>query len=140
MRTVHCSGRRRVSGVGGGVSARGRVSVGGCLPRGVSAQGDVFLGGVICPSASWDTHPTPWTEFLRHACENITFPQLRLRTVIKRYKRKISYPAIGDANFKYSLWTFEKQLTLKMWVHCGISISIGISVKTSFVCLIPKIN
>ena len=22
-----------------------------------------------------------WTEFLAHACENITFPQLRLRTV-----------------------------------------------------------
>ena len=25
-----------------------------------------------------------WTEFLTHACENITFPQLLLRTVIKR--------------------------------------------------------
>ena len=24
-----------------------------------------------------------WTEFLTHACENITFLQLRLRTVIK---------------------------------------------------------
>ena len=24
---------------------------------------------------------TPWTEFLTHACENITFPQLLLRTV-----------------------------------------------------------
>ena len=23
-----------------------------------------------------------WTEFLTHACENITFPQLLLRTVI----------------------------------------------------------
>ena len=28
------------------------------------------------------THIPPWTEFLTHACENITFPQLRLRTVI----------------------------------------------------------
>ena len=28
----------------------------------------------------WQTSP-PWTEFLTHTCENITFPQLRLRTV-----------------------------------------------------------
>ena len=27
------------------------------------------------------TSPSLWTEFLTHACENITFPQLRLRTV-----------------------------------------------------------
>ena len=27
------------------------------------------------------TPPLPWTEFLTHACENFTFPQLRLRTV-----------------------------------------------------------
>ena len=26
-----------------------------------------------------------WTEFLTHACENITFPQLHLRTVIIKY-------------------------------------------------------
>ena len=26
--------------------------------------------------------PPPWTEFLTHACENITFPQLLLRMVI----------------------------------------------------------
>ena len=35
---------------------------GGCLP-----------GGCV--------HSTLWTEFLTHACENITFPQLCLRTV-----------------------------------------------------------
>ena len=29
------------------------------------------------------TH-SPWAELLTHACENITFPQLRLRTVVKR--------------------------------------------------------
>ena len=37
--------------------------------RGLSASGGVYLGGC--------THP--WTEFLTHACENITFPQLLLR-------------------------------------------------------------
>ena len=55
---------------GGGVCAQGGVCPGGCLPGG-SAQRDVCLGGVY----------TPRTEFLTHACENITFPQLRLRTV-----------------------------------------------------------
>ena len=77
----------------------------GCLP---SARWDTCLG-VVCPSAcwdtcwevsapmhagipargrgvypstSWDTTPPLWTEFLTHACENITFPQLLLRTVI----------------------------------------------------------
>ena len=50
MRTICCSGCR----------GRGRLS----------AQGSVW------PSACWDT-PQPWTEFSTHACENITFPQLR---------------------------------------------------------------
>ena len=57
MRTVRCSSHLRV---------------GGCLPaRGVFAQEGVCLGVYTSP---------PWTEFLTHACENITFPQLRLRT------------------------------------------------------------
>ena len=43
---------------------------GGCLPRGVS------VGGVCTP-------PPLWTAFLTHACENITFPQLRSRMVMK---------------------------------------------------------
>ena len=38
------------------------MSAGGCLPRGMY------------------TSPL-WTEFLTHTCENITFPQLSLRTV-----------------------------------------------------------
>ena len=32
------------------------------------------------PIASWDT--PPWTEFLTHACKNITFTSLLLRAVI----------------------------------------------------------
>ena len=42
---------------------------GGCLVRGVFAWG-VCLGG--------------WTEFLTHACENIIFPQLLVRTAIEK--------------------------------------------------------
>ena len=81
MHTFRSSGRR------GGVSAQ-------CMLG--------YLPGGVCPSACWDTcwrvsapvhagipargclgyNPLPWTEFLTHACENITFPQLLLRTVI----------------------------------------------------------
>ena len=71
MRTVRCSGRR-----GGGGVCLGRE----CLPRGVSAQGGVCWG--CTPPGPRGRHPLPmWTEFLTHACENITFPQLLLRTV-----------------------------------------------------------
>ena len=56
MRTVRCSGRLS------GLSARGGICLGGVTARGVYT----FL---------------PWTEFLTHACENITFPQLLLQTV-----------------------------------------------------------
>ena len=33
------------------------------------------------PSHACPSLPPPWAEFLTHACENITFPQLLLRTV-----------------------------------------------------------
>ena len=46
------------------------VSTWGCLP-----------GGVLHLDPEADTS-TLWTEFLTHACENITFLQLLLRTVI----------------------------------------------------------
>ena len=68
MRTVHCS-----SGLLGGVSTQG----GGCLPWGVCpgdvCLGDVYLGG----GCLVDGVSALWTEFFTHACENITFPQLR---------------------------------------------------------------
>ena len=37
----------------------------------------------------WPSRPPFWTEFLTHACKNITFPQLRLRTV------KITFLQLG---------------------------------------------
>ena len=60
MSTVRCSSRL----------LRGCLP-GGCLSRGV-CRGGVCLGVYTSPL---------WTEFLTHACENIAFPQLRLRTV-----------------------------------------------------------
>ena len=37
----------------------------------------------------------PWTEFMTYACENITFPQLRSRTVVRR--RDLS-PSLCNVN------------------------------------------
>ena len=76
----------------GGCLPRGCLP-GGCLPTGGVCLGDVCSGGVssqmgvsargVCVSqhALRQTPQPLWTEFLTHACENITFPQLRLRTV-----------------------------------------------------------
>ena len=49
---------------------------GGCLLRGVSALGGSAPGGVS-QHALRQTPPPLWTEFLTHACENITLAQLR---------------------------------------------------------------
>ena len=54
-----------------------------CIPVGC-VPSLCLVGRDVCPR--WCTPPPPpplWTEFLTHTCENITFPQLRLRTVIK---------------------------------------------------------
>ena len=59
----YCSGRLE----GGGVCPGGGVCQGVSDGRGVSATGVVHL--------------PPVDRFLTSACENITFPQLRLRTV-----------------------------------------------------------
>ena len=80
MRTVSCSGRLMGGGcLPSGVSAWGCLS-GGCLPR----RGRGVCPGGVCLEVSAGgegVHPLLWTEFLTHTCENITFPQLRLRTI-----------------------------------------------------------
>ena len=84
-----CPGRMSTQGcLPGGVSGQWSIWPGGCLPRGVSAQGvsaqGVSAQGSVCPGI-WQMpltpHLSPWTEFLTHAWENITFPQLRSRKV-----------------------------------------------------------
>ena len=50
------------------------------LLRGVSAPGGkgICSWGGVYPSMHWGRQPPPlWTEFLTHACENITLAQLR---------------------------------------------------------------
>ena len=72
------SSRMRAVGVGvcQGVSARGVSAQGWCLPG---------VGGGV--------HLSLCTEFLTHACENITSPQLSLRTVMTLF-----------CMFSYNLW------------------------------------
>ena len=59
-----------------GVCPGGAWLGGGCVPGG----GVAFGQGGACPGGLC-VQPL-WTEFLTHTCENITFVQLRLRTVI----------------------------------------------------------
>ena len=62
-----------------GCACRGHVSPGGaCIPGERACPG----GQGACPGSMYPTHAPLWTEFLTHACENITFPQLLLRAVI----------------------------------------------------------
>ena len=117
MPTVQCSGRLvcvcvgrgwlytqggsawGVSTWGGLPGGAGSVCLeGGGLFRGVSAYGGICPGECVCfrgcvciPACNEvDTPPPPLTEFLTHACENITFPQLLLRTVANgAFKRTI---------------------------------------------------
>ena len=97
-----CSRGEGVPGARGAVSSAGSVCSGGCPVRGgvcsggcawsggcllwgvclvlgVSApRGCAWSGGVVYPSMHWGRHPLPlWTEFLTHACENITLASLR---------------------------------------------------------------
>ena len=61
---------------GGGVSAPGGCAWSGgvvCLTQG----GVPGPGGCIPACTEADTLPPLWTEFLTHACENITLAQLR---------------------------------------------------------------
>ena len=51
--------------------AGGMPGPGGCL----LSEGGYLLRGVVSQHALRQTPPPPWTEFLTHATENITFPQ-----------------------------------------------------------------
>ena len=69
----------------GGMSAQGSAKQ-RCLAGG-SAKGNVCLVGCL---SGGDVHLPPWTEFLTHACENITFPQLRLQMVKIRFSLDVT--------------------------------------------------
>ena len=64
----------------------------GCVPSAAVAifggGWGVCLGWGVCPGMCLPGGCVSalWTEFLTHACENITFPQLLLRTVMKEIR------------------------------------------------------
>ena len=91
------------------------VAVGGvCLPggcitactgRGVSApvhagiQRGVSAKGCLPQCTLGYTPPTPlWTEFLTHACENITFPQLRCGRQMYHCKWSLKQGKAGEVS------------------------------------------
>ena len=67
----------------GEVSASGPRGESASGPRGESASGrggwclPLVPGGCVSQHAMGQTPPPQWTEFLTHASENITLPQLR---------------------------------------------------------------
>ena len=90
-------------GCGGSCLPRGCLP-GGCLPGGCLPRGRC-LPERVCVSqhAMGQTPHRPlWTEFLTHACENITFPQLLLRTVmIKKVGIRILRSQFVKNNLRY---------------------------------------
>ena len=65
----------------------------GCVP---SAAVGFKEGGVSQHALGRGVPVERWAEFLTHACENITFPQLRLRTVkITNLSHDISRSAVS---------------------------------------------
>ena len=53
--------------------------------------GGVSLPGGVYPSMHWGRPPPLWTEWLTDRCKNITFPQLRLWTVIICLREGINF-------------------------------------------------
>ena len=72
----------------------------GCLPRG------------CLPKECWDTPPSKWTEFLTHACENITFPQLLLRAVIINFAGNIPHKMIQSVTVLIAFLLTIQNVTL----------------------------
>ena len=81
---VGCVSSAAVAMSGGGCLPKGVPAWGGCLGGGACLGGCLPGGGVLSRGGRVYTSPHLWTEFLTHACVNITFPQLLLRTVMKK--------------------------------------------------------
>ena len=101
---------------GGGCLRGGGVCLGGCLPAGVSACGPGRGVSARCL----------WTEFLTHACENITFVAdgnqtfLRLRNNSPIEINLVNY-AVTHKQWLCLLYIFEGEgkLTFSTALHKG---------------------
>ena len=80
-----------------------------CLLAHTSGRGGGWEAASICTPIFTLTHcivgwfqppnPLPWTEWLTHACENITFSQLRLRAVTIQWHRYWQYGNVRKFDF-----------------------------------------
>ena len=88
------------------------ISVWGCLPQCMLG----YLPGGVCPVHAGIHIPPRWTEFLTHAGENITFPQLLLRTVITCVKTvhtwlsHLHWLRSFDCSQLEDCWRFDRML------------------------------
>ena len=88
-------------------------------------------GGRVHPPPG-HTHPSTLylhllTEWITHACENITFPQLRLRAVkISCYRCSLSRSRMkgerkvwpSDSLWRVLIWKLSSALTKSEWARC----------------------
>ena len=79
---MHWPSRPSRAGMGQLGVRPGAVCVGGCLPGGCLPDGCVCLGGVPSLGSVQGCLLDPPVYRMTDVCENITFPQLLLRTVI----------------------------------------------------------
>ena len=79
-----CPGGFLPRGVSAWVVSQESVCPGGVSAWGVSHSGGVCLRGVVSEHA---LRQTPPVNRMTDRCKNITFPQLRLRTVILGFRR-----------------------------------------------------
>ena len=107
--------------VPGGHACRGACMPGGVVhARGCACPGVCVPGGVWPGKAYWDK-PSPRTEFLTHAWENITFPQLLLRAVIK-HKTTDNTLGIREQNCRQSYLNYFSWYIFQMkWVRHKMS-------------------
>ena len=84
---------------------------GGVRARGMHAGGHAGGVGVCLRGPCVACSPPLWTEFLTHACENITFPQLLLRAVkiFKKLQRGQSVPSMFMSDLKISAAVFSAE-------------------------------
>ena len=89
----------------GCLPAHGECLPRGCLPKGecLPRRGVCLLGGV---PGQEGVYTSPMDTCLTHACENITFPQLRLRRV-----KMVTYPLITNI----FLWILKRTWECCVW-------------------------
>ena len=95
---------------------------GGCLPGGVifsqACVNNSVPGGGVCLG---DVHHPPWTEFLTHACENITSYLSATTVADGNYSQKKSE---NDLSSKGKTRNKNYQSTPKLYCRCTVIVNV----------------